>query len=143
MAVVMRPVDVVADYVRRRREQIGLTQDQLAQRAGISVQTIKFLETGRLQNPPKLSNLTKMAHALRVPPDVLVTLATGAPEEPEAPVLPDGTVLTPIMLRLVQAIQGLPEEEQARQVEYFEEHAKRFARSSRTPRGKAEKLDEE
>jgi len=133
----MRPVEVVADYVKRRREQLGLTQPELAERSGVSLQTIKLLETVRLENPPKLANLRKLAKALRVPPEAIISLAAEAPDEDLKPILPDGTILTPLLVRLVQELAVLPEEEQARQLVYFQEQAKRVSPPSRTPRAKA------
>jgi transcriptional regulator with XRE-family HTH domain len=51
--------------MRALREARGLTQEQLAQKAGVSVGYIARLETER--HDPKVSTLIKLAKALRVP----------------------------------------------------------------------------
>lgn len=70
--------------IRGRREELGLTQDQVAPRVGISKPYLSNIETGRVRNPPtdgvleKLEQvlefpegaLMKMAHIVRTPPDV-------------------------------------------------------------------------
>jgi transcriptional regulator with XRE-family HTH domain len=60
----MAPVERVAMRVKEWRERRGLTQEKLAQRAGISRPYLARLETAR--QDPKLSTLEKIAKALRV-----------------------------------------------------------------------------
>jgi len=38
--------------IRRRREELGMTQDQVAERAGISKPYLSNIETGKAKNPP-------------------------------------------------------------------------------------------
>ena len=54
----------VAGELRRRREAIGLSRNGLAQRAGISVQSVCFIENGT--NSPSLSTLLRICGALNV-----------------------------------------------------------------------------
>lgn len=70
--------------LRHRREQLGLTQDQVAARAGISKPYLSNIETGKAKNPPTdkvLAGLEqalsaasgefrRMAHLARTPADV-------------------------------------------------------------------------
>ncbi len=70
--------------IRRRREQLHLTQDQTAARAGISKPYLSNIETGKAKNPPtdgvlraleralqfKSSELIRLAHLVRTPVDV-------------------------------------------------------------------------
>lgn len=70
--------------VRRRREEMKLTQDQVASRVGISKPYLSNVETGVVKNPPsdavsdrlekvldfQNGELRKLAHLTRTPPDV-------------------------------------------------------------------------
>lgn len=51
-------------YVKVRREELGLTQDQLAERVGISLQSISMIETAGVSDM-KASNLFKLASVLK------------------------------------------------------------------------------
>lgn len=53
-----------ADLVRERRKSQGLTQEQLASRADVSIDTIGYFETGR-NKTLRLSTLIKIASALK------------------------------------------------------------------------------
>lgn len=73
------------DILRKRREELGLTQDALALLAGISKPYLSNIETGRAKNPPTdrvlaelekhlqmaAGELTRLAHLARTPCDVL------------------------------------------------------------------------
>ena len=50
--------------VRTLREELGLTQDQLAERAGVSATYIGFIERG--DNVPTLTIILQIASALKV-----------------------------------------------------------------------------
>ena len=54
----------VAAELRRRREALGISRNGLAQRAGISVQSVCFIENGI--NSPSLSTLLRICGALEV-----------------------------------------------------------------------------
>lgn len=58
--------DTFADRVRRRRKASGLTQAQLAKKAGMSQQAITGIETGR--NQSNTDNLFSLAKALNCSP---------------------------------------------------------------------------
>ncbi len=74
----------IGKIIRDRREELGLTQDELAPRAGISKPYLSNIETGRVKNPPtdgvlrslervmgfKPGQLTRLAHLERTPLDV-------------------------------------------------------------------------
>jgi transcriptional regulator with XRE-family HTH domain len=60
----MAPTESVAMRVREWRDRRGLTQEQLAEKAGISRGYLARLETAR--QDPKLSTLEKLAKALKV-----------------------------------------------------------------------------
>jgi transcriptional regulator with XRE-family HTH domain len=60
----------VGDKVRDMRKGRGWSQQELADQAGISMQTVSNLETGR--HVPGIATLSKIAGALGVPlPDLL------------------------------------------------------------------------
>ena len=60
----MAPTERVAMRVKEWRDRRGLTQEQLAKKAGISRGYLARLETAR--QDPKLSTLEKLAKALKV-----------------------------------------------------------------------------
>ncbi|MBB4911728.1 helix-turn-helix domain-containing protein [Actinophytocola algeriensis] len=71
--------------LRQLRQQAGLTQEELADRAGLSVRTIRRLETGVSANP-QLDTVRLLADALGLQPDErarLLAVADGqVPSEP-------------------------------------------------------------
>jgi len=74
----------IGDIVRRRRQQLGLTQEQVADQGGISKPYLSNIETSKAKNPPtdrvlrslertlafEADELTKLAHFARTPVDV-------------------------------------------------------------------------
>lgn len=69
-------------YVRARRDQLGLTQEGLAERAGLSANYLARLERGEMRNP-KHATLEALAAALGV--DVATLLSPPEPPEPGSP----------------------------------------------------------
>ena len=59
-----------AHALREARQSAGLTQEDLAERADVSVRYISHLETGKRQ--PSLSALAAISAGLRMPMSVLV-----------------------------------------------------------------------
>jgi transcriptional regulator with XRE-family HTH domain len=53
-----------AEVLRRRRRAVGLTQEQLAEQADVSVRFISFLETNRRQ--PTLTILAALSRGLSI-----------------------------------------------------------------------------
>lgn len=62
----------LADIVRRRREELELSRERLAAKAGLSTSTIVRIERG---HEPKLDNLRALAAALDLPLTDLLTPA--------------------------------------------------------------------
>ncbi len=74
----------LGEIIRQRREQLGLTQDQLSEQAGISKPYLSNVETHKAKNPPtdrvlmrleramdfRRGELTRLAHLVRTPVDV-------------------------------------------------------------------------
>lgn len=53
-----------AEYIQRQRSKIGLTQQQVAEMAGISLRQYQELETGRHQ--PRLCTAVQIASVLEI-----------------------------------------------------------------------------
>lgn len=60
-----------ASTLREERLRLGLTQEDLAERADVSARFISFLETGRLQ--PSLSALAAISKGLGLPLSSLIS----------------------------------------------------------------------
>ena len=63
-------VAAFSEVLRELREQAGLTQEELAERADVSVRFISFLETGRRQ--PSLSALAAVSKGLGLSMSALI-----------------------------------------------------------------------
>lgn len=61
---------VIGKRVQKRRKEVGYTQEQLAEKIGISRAYMGFIEQGR--NAPSLEVLQKIARALKVSPSELL-----------------------------------------------------------------------
>ncbi len=59
------------ENIRKRRESLGITQQELANRMGVSVPRISELENGKSENP-RLTTLEALAKALELPLPTLV-----------------------------------------------------------------------
>src|SRR5690348_11418176 len=70
--------------LRRRREELGLSQRALAARAGTSPGTVGRLEQGRAR-APHLATIRRLAAALGVAPERLVAWAGAAPAAARPP----------------------------------------------------------
>ena len=66
----MSPLKKLTMTVRRLRKRRGMSQQKLAQRAGLSREYVARLEIGH--HNPSLSTLQKLARALRVPVTALL-----------------------------------------------------------------------
>ena len=105
----------IGDHLGRIRRQSTLTQEQLAERAGVSVETIRKLEQNE-RTSARMSTLGKLARALHVPTTALLGSAARAAADREPTALPLGLVdvrraLTPIRDLAGQPILTGPEPE--------------------------------
>jgi transcriptional regulator with XRE-family HTH domain len=62
----VKPIEALSQYVRRRRTDLNLTQQQLADRAGVTRALVGHLEAGRLRVAPQIPNLKRLAVGLDV-----------------------------------------------------------------------------
>jgi len=72
--------ETLAVYVRRVRMSLGLSQQELAEKAGIHLQSVGKIERGqttRLNQKPK----SGLAYALNIPTEYLEALCKGVPVE--------------------------------------------------------------
>ncbi len=69
-----RPIDALASYVKRRRQELGFTQQQLADRAGVTRALVGHLEAGRLRVAPQFPNLKRLSTGLDVDFQTLVDI---------------------------------------------------------------------
>jgi transcriptional regulator with XRE-family HTH domain len=65
----------IAEAIKARREVLGLSMNSLAQKSGISVQSVSFIESA--VNSPSLSTFMRICSALEVSPDYLLREALG------------------------------------------------------------------
>lgn len=68
------------DLVARRRRELGLTQEELSERAGMSQEWASKVERGEIQSPRR-SALRRLADALQVPAEDVI-IAAGYAEKP-------------------------------------------------------------
>src|SRR5438045_7858571 len=61
--------------LRRKRQRLGLTLDELAGKTGISKPYLSLIETGRVPNPPSDEKLRRLEQTLAFPAGELVTQA--------------------------------------------------------------------
>lgn len=97
-----------------RRRELGLTQEQLAQKAKCTKGAVSQWETGDVHNL-RLARLFKVADALQVEPR---WLAVG--EGPQEPVRRPDRGTPDKIVRLSRRLADLPEEEQALLLKIFE-----------------------
>lgn len=62
----------LASYIKKKRQEQNLTQEQLANLSKIDYKHIQNLESSKRVNDPKLSTLRKLAKALNVPVSEIV-----------------------------------------------------------------------
>ena len=58
-------IDTVNAFIRIKREEAGLTQRELAEKAGLSLNTIGYIEC-KEKRSPKLLTIKKIAKALDI-----------------------------------------------------------------------------
>lgn len=63
----------LAAALRARREELALSKNALAQKAGISVQAVSFIEAGT--NSPSISTFVRLCDALKSSPSRLLASA--------------------------------------------------------------------
>ena len=95
----------IGDHLARIRRQSTLTQEQLAERAEVSVETVRKLERNE-RTSARMSTLNRLARALRVPTSALLGSAARAAAEREPTALPLGLVEVRRALTPVHTLDG-------------------------------------
>lgn len=72
------PYEAIARFVIQRRAELGLTQQELAERMGTSHSAISRIESG--QHQASVTTLQRLAEALEV--RFVMGFASGSPEQP-------------------------------------------------------------
>lgn len=88
--------------IAKRREELGLSQRDLADRASVSNGTISFIEQG-ITEQPKPTTLGKIARALGMSVDDLYTMAGILPKQKPS------TSLDRILAKLSDVLAKMPE----------------------------------
>lgn len=65
----------LGQIIRRRREQVNLTLDEVSSRAGFSKPYLSTIETGKVKNPPSDELLRKLEKILEFEPGLLLHIA--------------------------------------------------------------------
>ena len=76
-AKINRLLDALAERMRERRKSLGITQEQLAEKSGLSANYIAKLEIGH--GVPSLGTLVRLAEALEVETYELIAVYSGQP----------------------------------------------------------------
>ncbi len=78
----------IGGRIRSARKRAGLSQEEVARRAGMSLKGMSYIEVGRVADP-HISSLRSIAEALGVPVGELLG-ETAAPGKAQAPSPPEG-----------------------------------------------------
>ena len=76
-------LDFIAANVRRRRERLGLTQEQFSERAGFDIRFFRFIEQAR--KDVSVSTLVRLSNVLGCDPGALFRPARPAVRRPGRP----------------------------------------------------------
>lgn len=104
-------MDELIDFIVNRRNQLGISQVELAKRAGLSSGTIASIEAGRVTRHPRFDTLTAIAKGLAVPVDTLERIAKGLPIGKDRPTETVEAGLDPAVAELAKEIQDSPRRE--------------------------------
>ena len=102
--------ETAGDQIRnRRKKELGMTQAQLAERAHVSVATIRHIENGTGGHRHRDGTLEPISKALGWPPDDLELLLYGTQQEVAPAQIPDGAALLSSVEEVRKGIKELRE----------------------------------
>ncbi len=95
----------ISRRLKERRERLGLTYQELADKAGMSKSTLQRYETGTIKNIP-IARLQSLSSALEMDPNELIGIqpATDLP----APLVTDDVVTFPVLGEVAAGYDQLP-----------------------------------
>lgn len=101
------PARRIADAVRYRREtELGLTQEALADRAGVSLKTIQNLEYARTKLLRMTEQLRHVERAMGWAPDSLLSISRGgAPTLLDEPAADPNALESKLPVKVVEALE--------------------------------------
>lgn len=114
--------EVVRTRIRELRAERGLTQEQLCERAGVSIDAVSRIEGG--SRVPTLETMGRLARALAVSPVALL-------ESDEASAVAEPRVPSPVR-RIVAVLDGKPDEVQKLAEQAVASVVRAFAAGKRT-----------
>jgi transcriptional regulator with XRE-family HTH domain len=91
-------MEYVGQLIRYHRGRLGLTQEELAEKARVSPATVVRMEAGQIERP-RIATLQSFAGALGVDPAEFLQLAARAPDEHPEPVEASGGTFTAVYQR--------------------------------------------
>ncbi|MBO2011712.1 helix-turn-helix domain-containing protein [Hymenobacter negativus] len=107
----MEPPQLLAATLIANRKRRGLSQEELAEAAGLSLRTVQRLEKG--ESLPRGFTLQALATALELPVEALTSVAAEAAPQPAPPtapepILPEPTASTPVLPAAAAPDDGTP-----------------------------------
>lgn len=123
-------VDEIGTRIARRRKEMGLEQNEVAERSGMSRAYVSRLETGGVKSP-KLGDLASVAEALEMSLDALIYGEAPKTESDIIAILARMPGASAAMSNLARGLQWAEEEDRAFVVGTLEQLAQRFGRPTR------------
>lgn len=96
----------LGDVIRNRRLELGLTQKELEQRAGLHQEWVSMVERGRVKHP-RTTHLQRLADALDMDARDLVVAASYTKSRQAAEQLLIDDTLPEMVVEAMQAMRGL------------------------------------
>src|SRR4051794_19317970 len=72
---------LLREFLTRRRNELSLSQQELARISGVPAGTIASIEAGRVTRSPRPDTLRRLALGLQVGPEVLLRMSGYLPED--------------------------------------------------------------
>ena len=95
----MEVIDLFGDYIRKLRTDKGITQTEVAEKAGMQIRYLSRIENNR-DNPPSEEILLRLATALDEDPHQMVVKAGKVPSDFKELITEDDDVLGILSIKL-------------------------------------------
>lgn len=97
--------DAVAAAISARMDELGMTQQEVANRAGVALQTVRELQHNLVARKRTPRTLEVVSAALGLPRSYLAEVLSG--DEPPKPEAAESSVLADVQAKLVDIVQRL------------------------------------